>query len=847
MELEVKNTPATARWVIGPFFQSFKSKMASFSEIVLSPVKLFTAKSPPGSIGHADEPEQSDLPEVVLDQLNGCDGKTEDNNSSNDTQGCEQGGCDHTMTPPLASKGLIGIEEEQHLSTASLECSTTKPSDMNDIAHGSAQINRSMSADMETNDDKPVTLLHHTLEKYSKSSKYVLRSMERGAQRSKPQTITTGQRQGVQDVAPDSDPMLRIGKVKRRLKLGPQPESSAHMKNRKRLRSDKRTEDPINVEVIPLVTERNNTSRLKELRNDLLSNIVPDLEIKLNPPATKGHLLRGMQKKGKSKDESLSTPKEPMLHNETENSTPVVPVDALEPRNIASENFPNKPVRTKNPRGTPKKHIAKFGLRKPDIQFDSMDLETTVMTTLMREANNKDQSNVLDQPMDNMLCRPQALLTARPTAVGRKRDLSPELDADIPSSRGIFTNVNDKPAKRGVRKQARPNVRRGTTIAMFRLEPMSADLDASMTGKRRLKTGVKQPLKRPKKDCNETDDQSHADNYVQLDMHHTKHINGFQGNRCKRKTIPAHGDERDIFLSSAESFDHGQKEASGGTQCEKVESSANGRSVQPTELKHGKRSVKINPSQRIKCRLLCSEVPEEEVEERDMKTILKEEMDFTMASTSSSAGLLRSISCPEIHSLLQREALWPSPLYSPQPSRSHASHHHHHQQPLHDVHQLPRVHCKSRRTRRHTVSSVEVAREIAPLCLRKEVYPSRRSGGQGSGAPSSPFSLSALASCFLTSPLAFLSRRLEGRGTAANGANTHGHQFSPSPSAPLPHSASSSSTSSVFTSSTSPASSSSSWHLFPGFHTRTDTSAASVSPVHRYATHLPLSVWCEML
>ena len=68
------------------------------------------------------------------------------------------------MTPPLATKGLIGIEEEQHLSTASLEHSTTKPSDMNDIAHGSAQINRSTSADMETNDDKPATLLHHTLE-----------------------------------------------------------------------------------------------------------------------------------------------------------------------------------------------------------------------------------------------------------------------------------------------------------------------------------------------------------------------------------------------------------------------------------------------------------------------------------------------------------------------------------------------------------------------------------------------------------------------------------------------------------------------------------------------------------
>ncbi|KAM6904681.1 proline-rich protein 14 [Xenentodon cancila] len=37
-------------------------------------------------------------------------------------------------------------------------------------------------------------------------------------------------------------------------------------------------------------------------------------------------------------------------------------------------------------------------------------------------------------------------------------------------------------------------------------------------------------------------------------------------------------------------------------------------------------------------------------------------------------------------------------------------------------------HGKSlRRARRHTVCSVEVERELAPLCLRKEVYPSRRS------------------------------------------------------------------------------------------------------------------------
>ncbi|CAL8274595.1 unnamed protein product [Lota lota] len=905
MELEVENPPAKHEWVIGPLFQSFKSKMANFSELVMSPVKRFTANSPPGSAGHADAPDPSDPPEVVPHQLNGCEGQTEDKDSTSDSLRCEQGGRDHTMTPPSASKGLIGIEDEEHLPTASLERSQTKPSDMNDVAHGSVQVNRSTSADMETNDDGPVPLPHLTPEKYSKSSKHI--AMERRAQRSKrvvqikplhtrslnrsllrstssdilprreiqeatcaeprdkqfsvectveatigdpsngvhytapgvlclenciegdcsesysslsvrksprntakdgsggalnaiSPTLPTGR--GVQEAAPDSDPMVRIGKAKRRLALDPQPGRGTRLKNRIKLRSDKSTEDPINVDVMPHVTERNKTSRLKELRNDLSSNIVPDLEIKLNPPAKRVHLLRGMQKIEKSQHESLAAPKEPMLHCETENSTPVVAVDSLEPKRIPSDNFPNKSVNTRNPRGTSKKHIARLVLRKPDIKSDSMDLETPVMTTSTREADNEQQSNVLDQPMENVRCRPQFLLTARPSGLGRKRDLSLELDADVSSSLSIFTNVNDNPAKRLVRKQARPNIVRGMTVdhtsdAVFRLEPMSTVLDAAMAGKRRLKTGVK----RPKKDCDETDDQSSADNSVQLNMHHKKQMNVYQGNCWKHKTISAHGDGRDIFLSSAEASD---QEAGDRTRCENIPS-ANGLGVQSTELTHGKRSLKINhtrqESQRRKCRQLqCSgDVPQEEGEERSMETDLKEEMDFT---SSSSRGLLRSISCPEIHSLHQHDTLYPPPLYSPQPIRGRVAH-----QPLHDVHRLPRVLGKARRTRRHTVSSVEVAREIAPLCLRKEVYPSRRSAGPGA-APSSPFSLSALASCFLTSPMAFLSRRLGGRSAAANCAGAHGHHFSPSPSAPPSHSAVSSS-SNVFASSTSPASSSS--------------------------------------
>ncbi|KAM9785000.1 uncharacterized protein prr14 isoform 2-T4 [Syngnathus typhle] len=120
-------------------------------------------------------------------------------------------------------------------------------------------------------------------------------------------------------------------------------------------------------------------------------------------------------------------------------------------------------------------------------------------------------------------------------------------------------------------------------------------------------------------------------------------------------------------------------------------------------------------------------------------------------SASSSGRLLRSCSCPEIASLFTS---------------------HPHQPPLALV--PAHVPDSPRRARRHTVSSAEVEREIAPLCLRKEVFPSRRSftcDGQNPPPALSPgSSLSALASCFLSSPLAFLSGKGEGRAAGPDAA-----------------------------------------------------------------------------
>lgn len=107
--------------------------------------------------------------------------------------------------------------------------------------------------------------------------------------------------------------------------------------------------------------------------------------------------------------------------------------------------------------------------------------------------------------------------------------------------------------------------------------------------------------------------------------------------------------------------------------------------------------------------------------------------------------LKRSLSCPDISSLGHADHA--PALHPPSPKR-----------PAHPCSPL-------KRERRHTVCSLEVEREIAPLCLRKEVFPNWPSVS-GSTPPRSPSrSLAVLVSRFLSSPLAFLSQRSgPGRG-----------------------------------------------------------------------------------
>lgn len=132
---------------------------------------------------------------------------------------------------------------------------------------------------------------------------------------------------------------------------------------------------------------------------------------------------------------------------------------------------------------------------------------------------------------------------------------------------------------------------------------------------------------------------------------------------------------------------------------------------------------------------------------KDIPEQMMEAIPIESLSGSGFNRLLRSYSCPELPSLVFSDChVPPSPTHekysTSNTNKSTAV-------PSH-------LHSPFKRTRRHTVCSVEIEREIAPLCLRKEVYPSSRGSHSSPYSPSN--SLTALASCFLSSPLAFLSK-----------------------------------------------------------------------------------------
>ncbi|XP_056309703.1 uncharacterized protein prr14 isoform X2 [Danio aesculapii] len=143
-----------------------------------------------------------------------------------------------------------------------------------------------------------------------------------------------------------------------------------------------------------------------------------------------------------------------------------------------------------------------------------------------------------------------------------------------------------------------------------------------------------------------------------------------------------------------------------------------------------------------------------------------EDVPVVSSTGSGSIHLKRSYSCPEIPSIEFNDYHLPRCHTHDSSTTSRSRKSLPAPLPIHN-------HSPSKRTRRHTVCSVEIEREIAPLCLRKEVYPASRGSPLCPSSPYSPSSsLTVLASCFLSSPLAFLSKSsCQGRSHASDASS----------------------------------------------------------------------------
>ncbi|KAJ8402641.1 hypothetical protein AAFF_G00367240 [Aldrovandia affinis] len=221
-----------------------------------------------------------------------------------------------------------------------------------------------------------------------------------------------------------------------------------------------------------------------------------------------------------------------------------------------------------------------------------------------------------------------------------------------------------------------------------------------------------------------------------------------KGEEGTKGSISAAVPTTNTMLKLFEADDVKGQELESGKMCrltgEEMQKERRGRKLKQRDLKR-----QGEGSHRSKGKLKSSG---KSMEEQHKETSSSEKPD----SGSLPTRLLRSYSCPEIPSLLLDHPCTSPLLLSTPHSRLHPSPHYH-------CPPIPLPPLSAKRTRRHTVSSVELEREIAPLCLRKEVYPTVRGGLHYNPTSSvSSTSFTDLASCFLSSPLAFLSRKLEG-------------------------------------------------------------------------------------
>ncbi|XP_039976942.1 uncharacterized protein prr14 isoform X2 [Xiphias gladius] len=946
----VENASAPKGWVIGPLIQSFKSKMASFTEIVMSPVKLFRANSPPLSMEHSDKLTECELqadetsyvePSNMFQPVGQSENRNQEAEANqqwrSDIEIAQKG---KTGALKYSKKLAFDVDLSTHSSEQGDECAITREEKNSpdsvplqdsplpcivskQVSESVGSVIRSsillepsinlsasresklkISSAMEEQDKQPVWLKPLPRKRTGNrcESKEVISkpltsevikeesdlevseqlSQKNSVKSNKANSTNTDQTQSlsssvcytqletnclqpddnddydvkkmescglvrqslwnnVNDSAngrtlkptldaqqlenhlnPDTSSAAGLGRSKRGLKLSCH---SQELVKRKKLTGDICSEDTKSQHLLNVASDLGLLRGLRPPRKEGVStNTIVDREERLKPLRKRQAVSTRANTKGKGEQEILPTINEAVLNTQTESSPDAMLVCSLDKISGVSENNQKGSCSSKTkPSGSCKRLKTRTGLSKPDVNIDSMDLETTVAITSTRQAQQ--------EPLSEILVRP---------------------DRKQLHSTSKCRNTNKKPLKRKLPTQASSMTDSDSTLvsssSVLVLEPLEltpTDLNTSPPVQREenLKTGLNQPSKISKKGLRGavTSSQSGGTQETKQCISNlhliTKESQSKEG-KGKISTDPVYfemtpfeGNHQPVLSLSQSHLECYVQLNNEVKQVldEKVKSTvpvvvevfhtdtgaSNHSSISDSMLRSSARRVNIKPrradKQRRRCRVLHSRSHKGE---EMTNSITMEDADLATVGTRSSENgfsrrLLRSYSCPEIPSLCPHDTPWTTSLHSPHHSRTHTSHQH---QSSHTPF-VPNAHKSLRRARRHTVCSVEVEREIAPLCLRKEVYPSRRSAPYDSFtqhlspclALSPSTSLSTLASCFLSSPLAFLSKKVDSRGAAAS-PSTSTHVSSPTSSSFL----------------TSP-SSSSTWHL-PGFLQRSDSS-----------------------
>ncbi|KAM8845219.1 uncharacterized protein prr14 isoform 2-T2 [Spinachia spinachia] len=812
----LENASPPKGWVIGPLFQSFRSKMASFTEIVMTPVKLFTANSPPpftdlpdkldefalqaagasnvessapcaacppGAQSEGENPER--LSEVQADRLYSkklsfdeefpargservCESAaTQKTNDSPDPvplkrlvpnsgpeEGSDSGGSVGTsifLQPSLntsasheTESNMSGAVEDQTgrltvpLKPLSMKClvkkvptktSTSKVKKKPEVSDGpvthtdSVQINKADSGCPQADvcDDG-------TMKGTGRPGN--LRNLSDFANGGtiKPD-LDTLQPDG--ELNPKSYSASGLGREKRGLQLD---DHSRDLIKTKRLAAERCTEDRRRQELL------NVASGVGILR--------PQEPVEKRPSVS-----TRASKKGRNGTVSITEPRS----------------YSLDKRSGVSESHP-KVSSSKAAPSDPSKET-RTGLRNPDVDIESrMELETSVAAASTKQTKQERLSEVPPRP---------ALMPLQST--GKRR------------------NIAKKPVKR------KSPGKFGSTVQSD--APLTASAERNVQKEESSEKGLTMPSKRTKKDsrvaasvgsrdakrCSHDLRPQENQRKGQISMHPVY----FEMTPFESDTPPVPSSSDADSNGSAQPNDS-TKHATGGNEQRAASVSDESFPSDPKACSSSiagsaAQGVPINQrrgNQKRRCQVLHSR-PCKGGEVTNAAT-LDDAAPSAASSRSegkdSSRRLMRSYSCPEIPSLRLYDPPSLSPLLSPRHGGLHAAHQH--QASLAPAHH---AHKSLRRARRHTVCSVEVEREIAPLCLRKEVYPSRRSlpsstapqhsGWSPSLSPST--SLAALASCFLSSPLAFLSKKAGSRGAAAT-PDTLAHASSAASCSPIP-------------------------------------------------------------